>query len=196
MIAVVILAGGDGRRIGGDKPQRLLAGKSLLDHMLSLARRWSPRVAISVRDASRIMASVPLLPDREGMGPIAGIAAALSFARAEGVELVLTIPCDTPFLPSDLPVMLSAALTDTAKVAVAVSDGRLHPTCALWRTAAAPLLAPYLESGRNSLHGFAMVIGAVSVPWPSEPYDPFFNINSERDLAQAEEWIARRQLGH
>jgi len=194
MIAVVILAGGDGRRIGGDKPRRLLAGKSLLDHALGLARRWSPRVAVSVRDASSMSSTVPLLTDREGAGPIAGIAAALAFARDERLELVLTIPCDTPFLPADLPEALSTALTDTAGVALAASGGRLHPSCALWRTAAAASLAPYLATGRNSLHGFATSIGGVTFPWPSEPFDPFFNINSEADLAVAEEMARKWQL--
>lgn len=192
MIAVVILAGGEGRRIGGDKPTRLLDDERLLDHALILARGWSPLVAVSVRDTAPNVHGLPLLPDLMGKGPIAGIAAALAFARSKGVKRVLTIPCDTPFLPSDLPDRLSDALMHSAGAAIAASGGRLHPSCALWRVETAVALPAYLSSGRGSLHGFAEAVGAVAVEWPIEPHDPFFNINSAADLAAAEAMIRSR----
>lgn len=188
MIAVVILAGGEGRRIGGGKPLRMLAGKSLLDHALALARQWSTLIGISVRDATSAVHSTgaPFLPDTVGSGPIAGIASALAFGRAQGVGLVLTIPCDTPFLPPDMFDRLAAALVPSAGSAIAASGGRLHPSCGLWRVEADAALPAFLASGRGSLNGFAETLGAVTVEWPVAPFDPFFNINSETDLAMAE----------
>lgn len=196
MIAVVILAGGEGSRIGGDKPERLLRGMRLLDHALGLARQWSPLIAIAVSNTPPArLGGVPVLHDREGSGPIAGIAAALAFARAEDVDRVLTIPCDTPFLPLDLPDRLEGALTVSAGAAIAASSGRTHPSCSLWRaSAAAAALSDYLKSGRGSLHGFAEAVGGVAVEWASEPLDPFFNINSMADLAEAEALIGRSRL--
>jgi molybdopterin-guanine dinucleotide biosynthesis protein A len=99
---------------------------------------------------------------------------------------VLTIPCDTPFLPADFADRLRGGLEPHHSAAVAASAGMLHPSCALWRTRAFDALGLYLASGRASLRGFAEDIGFVQVNWPVETKDPFFNINSPTDLAAAE----------
>lgn len=186
--AVVILAGGEGRRIGGGKPLRRLAGATLIDHALRQALPLSPIVAISVKDRGQLgtITDVPLLVDGQGEGPIAGIAAALAFARSQGLGFVLTIPCDTPLLPPDLRTRLSEALGPAHGAAVATSGAKLHPSCALWRSRTAEMLPTYLASGRSSLKGFAAEVGMVEVEWPASPFDPFFNVNSADDLAAAE----------
>ena len=186
--AVVILAGGEGRRIGGGKPLRRLAGATLIDHAVRQARALSPIVAISVRDRGQLgaIAGMPLLVDRQGEGPIAGIAAALGFARSQGLSFVLTIPCDTPLLPPDLLIRLSGALGAEHGAAVATSGANIHPSCALWRSRTAEMLPAYLASGRSSLKGFAAEVGMVEVDWPASPFDPFFNVNNNADLAAAE----------
>ena len=178
--AVVILAGGDGRRIGGDKPRRRLAGRTLLERAVDRARSWSPEVAIAVREAHQIGdVGIPLLLDPpELQGPLGGLASALSFGR----ETVLTIPCDAPFLPDDLPERLAEALPGHA-AALAASALRLHPVCGLWRTEALAELLAYAASGRRSLIGFAEAIGFAAVDWPDEL---FFNVKSVEDLAAAE----------
>jgi len=165
---IVILAGGAGRRIGGGKPLRMLGGMTLLDRALAMARSWSDEVLIAdgTTDAPGIE------------GPLGGVATAL--ARGEDI---LTIPCDMPFLPPDLPERLSAG---AAAAVLAESGGRLHPVCALWRASAAEGLPAYVASGRRSLHGFAESVGYATVSWSTEPVDPFFNINDEADLKRAE----------
>ena len=196
MTAVVILAGGKGRRIGGDKPHRLLDGTSLLDRAIVQAREWSDviAIAISIRDGEDAVAplGIPLLADGSDQGPIAGIASALAFAREQGADRVMTISCDTPFLPPDLHDRLAGALVVSTGAAVAASGGRLHPTCGLWSVANSDDLAAYLAAGRASLHGFAEAIAATAVEWPTDPVDPFFNINSASDLAVAEALIKSR----
>jgi molybdopterin-guanine dinucleotide biosynthesis protein A len=186
--AVVILAGGEGRRIGGGKPLRRLAGATLIDHALRQATHLSPIVAISVKDRRELgaIADVPLLIDGQGEGPIAGIAAALGFARSQGLDFVLTIPCDTPLLPPDLLSLLSGTLGAEHGAAVATSGAKLHPSCALWRSRTVDALPAYLASGRSSLKGFAAEVGMVEVEWPDSPFDPFFNVNSLDDLAAGE----------
>ena len=51
---IVILAGGEGRRIGGGKPQRLLGGETLLDRALRRARSWSDEVLVAARHGGDI----------------------------------------------------------------------------------------------------------------------------------------------
>ena len=174
---IVILAGGEGSRIGGNKPQRLLGGETLLDRALARARRWSGEVLVAAREGGDIA------DDPEIEGPLGGVAAALALGGD-----VLTIPCDMPFLPDDLPERLRS----DAAVTVAASGGRLHPVCALWKAEAREGLPAYLATGRRSLTGFAEAVGCQAVDWPIVPVDPFFNINDKADLARAEALLRSR----
>jgi molybdopterin-guanine dinucleotide biosynthesis protein A len=171
---IVILAGGEGRRIGGGKPGRLLGGQSLLDRALARARSWTDAVLVAGGD---------LRDDPDVEGPLGGVAAALALGGD-----VLTIPCDMPFLPDDLPARLASGKAAT----LAASGGHLHPVCALWRAEAAMGLPAYLATGRRSLRGFAEAVGYEAVEWAVAPYDPFFNVNDEADLAQAEALLRNR----
>jgi molybdopterin-guanine dinucleotide biosynthesis protein A len=186
-IAAVILAGGQGSRMGGAKPLRILGAKSLLDRAIARARPWSDALAIAVRDESQLgKAGLALVLDEPGIeGPLGGLVAALRFAGASGCEAALTIPADMPFLPDDLADRLAASI-DKKGAAIASSGGHLHPVCGLWRIEVLDEVADYLQSGRRSLKGLAEAVGYAAVEWPAGPADPFFNINSIEDLAAAE----------
>lgn len=187
-LVVAILAGGTGRRIGGDKPRRLLGGTCLLDRALTYARGMAAPVVLAARTPEQIdgFAGTVVL-DAPGIdGPLAGLLSALSWAARAGADRVLTLPCDMPFLPGDLHHRLEQALAPDLGVAVAASDGRLHPVCALWRTAVVPTLVQRASEGRLSLRGLAEAVGCVAVDWPVEEGDPFININTAEDLAAAE----------
>lgn len=103
------------------------------------------------------------------------------------------MPCDTPFLPADLTSRLYPSIGE-ANAAVAFCNGRLHAACSLWRVGAEKLLPAYLALGRRSLVGFAEAVGYVSVEWRSQPYDPFFNINTAEHLAKAESMILETKM--
>lgn len=186
-IAAVVLAGGEGRRIGGGKPLRVLGGETLLARALGQADAFSDRVALAVRDPAQVEApgGVAVIPDAPIEGPLGGLAAALGWARDQGRAAVLTLPCDMPFIPPDLGTRLAAALEGRPAV-LAASGGRLHPVCGLWRVETLDHLPAYAASGRRSLHGFAEAVGFTAVEWPAAPADPFFNVNTTEDLAEAE----------
>ena len=109
---IVILAGGDGQRMGGAKPLRMLHGERLVDRALRMARAWSDDVRVALRDPRQIEGvDVPVLLDDPAIeGPLAGLRSALTAAREAGREMVLTIPCDAPFVPADLAARLEAAI--------------------------------------------------------------------------------------
>lgn len=190
-IAAVVLAGGEGSRIGGDKPLRLLAGQSLLDRAVTQARRWSADVAVSFRHAGQfpLPDDIEQILDEAGEGPLAGLQAALDFARRQNLEAVLTVPCDVPFAPDDLAERLCDALGGCIAAALATSGGQLHPACGLWMSATLDALPAYRATGRSSLWGFAEHVGFAAVEWPDAP---FFNVNSAADLAEAEARLRRR----
>jgi len=185
-VAALILAGGEGSRIGGGKPLRTLGGMTLLERALRQARLWSDAVAVAVRDQGQLGGSdLPTILDEQRIaGPLGGLAAGLRFARERGADALLSLPADMPFLPGDLVRRLQQAIGANL-AALASSGGRLHPVCGLWRVGALERLPSYLASGRRSLRGFAEAVGSVTVEWPGGPNDPFFNINNAEDLASA-----------
>jgi molybdopterin-guanine dinucleotide biosynthesis protein A len=186
-VVVVVLAGGKGSRMGGRKPLRQVVGQRLIDRALTLARGWSNSVAVAVRDARQIgPLDAQLIEDAPVEGPLGGLISGLKFAGECRRPLLLVIPADMPFLPPDLLERLLDGIGDCS-CAVAASGGRPHPVCSLWRAEESLNRAEdYAATGRRSLHGLAKSIGFLAVDWPGGPDDPFFNINSEADLAAAE----------
>lgn len=186
-LAVAVLAGGEGSRIGGGKPLIDLGGKALVERAIDLARNWSTHAVVVIRSPDQLGShQLPWITDAAGIeGPLAGLAGALEWAGRLGTDALVTIPCDMPFLPPDLAERLMVEAGEY-EAALASSGGELHPVCGLWRNAAIDELPSYGASGRRSLRGFAEQLGFAKVDWPAEPSDPFFNVNSLADLATAE----------
>jgi len=187
-VVAVVLAGGEGRRMGGRKPLRRFGHDRLIDRAVAQASGYCPQVAVAVRSPLQIpdLRGVRLLLDDTALaGPLAGVASAMAFALAEGAGHVLTIPCDTPRLPADLLQRLAGALQGggPARVAVAESGRRLHPACALWPADGLEALRAYAARGRASLHGFAGELCMSIVGWDVRGGDPFANANTPEDLA-------------
>lgn len=185
-LAVVILSGGEGRRIGGGKPARRLGNARLIDSAVEQGRSWSDTVAIAVRTRSQAPSvDAEIIEDEAIEGPLGGLAAGLAFAQGRDRPFLLTIPADMPFLPPDLLDRLGTAIPGFG-CALASSGGHAHPVCGLWRSSAVSQIGEYVSTGGRSLKGFAALIGVVAVDWATDAGDPFFNINSPDDLAEAE----------
>lgn len=194
-IAGLILAGGEGRRMGGtDKALILLRGQSLLSRV---AERFEPQVealALSANgDPGRFSEwSLPVLADagQARLGPMAGLLAGLEWAAARGASHLATVSVDTPFLPGDLVVRLMAGCGSTDGCAIAESHGKVHPTCGLWPVTKRAALAEVLAAGERRLGQWASAQGAARIAFAGAP-DPFFNLNTPADLAEAESWLAQ-----
>lgn len=185
----VILAGGQGQRMGGmDKALLQLAGLPLLSHVIARLEPQVERLALSANgDAARFARfGLPVLPDGPGVGPLAGVLAALRWAAPLGATAVVSAPVDGPFLPGDLcPRLCLAAESAAEGLAVAQAGGRLHPTFGLWPVGLAGHLAAFLASGaKPKVMDFLAAHGATEAHFAKG--SRFDNLNTPENLARAE----------
>lgn len=182
-ITGVILAGGLGRRMGGvDKGLQLLQGRPMVQWVLE---RLTPQVGTVLINANRNLEhyrafGCPVLPDTiaDFAGPLAGLHAALGAATT---PLVVSVPCDSPYLPNDLVARLAAGLHAAgAELAVARDAERAHPVFCLARRELLPRLAAYLASGERRLARWHETLSTVEVMF-EEPA-AFANFNTLDDL--------------
>lgn len=184
-ITTVLLAGGQGSRMGGDKGLQLLRGKPLLAWVLERVRPHSDEVLLSANDKHEVYAqfACPLVSDRMPgwAGPLAGLQAAMHQARN---DWVLSVPCDTPYLPPDLlPRLYQALQQANTEAAVASSAGRRHPAIALYRKCVLPRLDAYLQGGGRKVNDWLNSLQLSEVEFENEA--AFANINSQEELARA-----------
>ena len=194
-IAAVILAGGEGSRLGGVVKATIeIGGLSLLDRVAAALRGTATPILVARGriDPARLGLASDLLaiPDLESdyRGPIAGLAAAVDWLDEAGLqpEFLLSVAVDTPFFPPRFAQgALAIASTSGTSVVLATYDGQDYPTNALWRRIAIADLPRRLRDGTapRSLKGLAVSIGAERLPWPvADGGDPFSNVNTPQDL--------------
>ena len=108
---------------------------------------------------------------------------------------MVAAPADCPFLPDDLISRLHDARGRAAgRCAVAASGGRQHPTLALWHVDMLDDLRNVLALGMRKVGLFLGAHEPSIAEWPTEPFDPFFNVNTPDDLVLARH-IARSRSG-
>ena len=187
-ITGVILAGGRGRRMGGvDKGLQDLQGRPMVQWVLERLAPQVDSVLINANQNLPVYAGFgcPVLPDRipNFAGPLAGLHAALAQAAT---PLVVTVPCDSPFLPADLVQRLHAALVaDNAELAVACAGGRAHRAFCLVRRELLPKLDAFLASGERKVGLWHAALKVVAVDFDDEA-DAFNNINTAEELAHCQ----------
>jgi molybdopterin-guanine dinucleotide biosynthesis protein A len=200
----LVLAGGLARRMGGgDKARIRIGGKTILERVLT---RLTPQCSGVILNANGDLARfadtglrvvADSIPDFAG--PLAGILAGLDWAAANvpGIADIVSVPGDCPFLPPDLVERLSAARQAAgAPLACARSGDWRHPVVGLWRVALRDDLRKALvEEGLHKIEIWTARHGVALADWPATPVDPFFNVNTPDDAAEAER-IAAQQCDH
>ncbi|MCH4092337.1 molybdenum cofactor guanylyltransferase [Acetobacter sp.] len=190
--AGLVLAGGQGSRMQGrDKAFLDINGINSLTHVFSRLHRQCAAIAISANgDSSRFREwSCPVLADRlHDIGPLAGLLSGLEWAETSGYDTLVTVPVDTPFIPSDLVISLLPAPS------FASWNGEEHPLVAAWPVSCRSILARQLADAvgeakkRNTrVRTLARSIAARAVDFGRlSGGDPFMNINTPEDLIAAQ----------
>ena len=184
-VSAIVLAGGQGRRMGGvDKGLELLRGKPMVAWVLE---RLAPQVGEIVINANQNLEAYAafghrVVPDAIGgfAGPLAGLHAGLAVASH---ALIVTAPCDSPFLPLDLVARLHAAL-GAHDLAVAKTGDQPHPVFSLVRRSVHAHLGEFLAAGGRKIDAWYASLKVIEVPFDDEP-DAFRNINTREELKQA-----------
>ncbi|WP_126455298.1 molybdenum cofactor guanylyltransferase MobA [Sulfuriflexus mobilis] len=183
-VAAVILAGGMGRRVGGeDKGLIELNGKPLIAHVIDII---APQVESLVISANRNIKqyeafSYPVIGDRqEGFcGPLAGIDAAFA---ATDKPYLLCVPCDSPLLPVNLLALMVAALQASDQpMAIATDAQRLHPVINLMKRSVYEGVRKRLEQGDLKLMQWVEATGYARVDFSEQP-QRLSNLNSPEDI--------------
>lgn len=184
-ITGIVLAGGMGRRMGGvDKGLVPFQGKPLVEHVLERLRPQVSEVLINANRETDTYAGFghQVIPDAIGgfAGPLAGLHCGMTAATQ---PLVVTVPCDSPFLPGDLVKrLLQAMQAADADLAVAKTGNQPHPVFCLCKTALLPDLTDFLQHGGRKIDAWYARLHTIEVPFDDEA-GAFANINTPEELA-------------
>jgi molybdopterin-guanine dinucleotide biosynthesis protein A len=187
----LLLAGGQSRRMGGgDKALRPLAGIPLLRHVIE---RLRPQVEALVLNANGdplrfAQFGLPVVGDSvpNFAGPLAGVLAGLDWTAVNRPDCahIVTVATDAPFLPIDLVKRLVSEMEAVgADLACAASAGQAHPVIGLWpMRLCEDLRRAVTDEGVRKVDVWTARYRLATVPFATEPIDPFFNANRPEDL--------------
>ena len=186
-ISGLILAGGLSTRMGGrDKGLQLLEGRPMITHIIE---RLQPQVGHLLINANQNYEAyevfgLPMFADviSNFVGPLAGMHAGLSHCTT---PYLLSVPCDCPFLPTDLARRLSDALMSSgADIAYAITINQNqtehHPVFCLLKRGVIVGLAEYLSEGGRKVLSWVSSQAHVQVIF--DDHSAFLNINTPDDL--------------
>ncbi len=205
----VVLAGGEGRRMGPGVPKALrrLGGRPMVAHVVERLRPQVLDLVVVANDPARELKALKVAviadpPDvraaarREGrrLGPLAGILAGMEWATKHHPHAgwIVTAPADVPFLPLDLTVRLCGHMhVPEPEVLMVRHRGRLEHTLAVWSvTLAADLRQALLVEGVRRVEDFARRHALAELSWPSRTR-AFLNVNTPAELMAAEEHLKK-----
>ncbi len=192
----LVLAGGLARRMGGgDKARIEIGGVSILDRVLATLSAQCTGIIINANgDLGRFAdTGCPVVPDNVPghPGPLAGILAGLDWLveQNNGIEWIVSVPGDCPFLPDDLVERLHLARREKGtgvSLACARSGKWRHPTVGLWPLALrADLRKALVDEDLRKIEVWTGRHGVAIADWPDQPIDPFFNVNTPEDAERA-----------
>ena len=182
-ITAVILAGGKARRMAGeDKGLIELGGRRLIEYIIAALTPQTDSIIINANRHHDAYAEygLPVVADMlsDYLGPLVGMASGM---QATDRPWIVTVPCDSPFIPADLVATLSGTLAlQQADICVAHDGERMQPVFAMLRCDLLPDLLGYLEDGGRKIdHWYAT--HRLAIADFSGSADTFLNLNSPED---------------
>jgi molybdopterin-guanine dinucleotide biosynthesis protein A len=177
--SLLVLAGGDSRRMGRPKAWLEVGDTYLLRHVAERLGPGFSEVMVSFAEPEQLEEPVPyrvVFDRRPSAGPLAGIEAGLAAARN---ELIFAVACDMPYVTKEV-AQLAVAAARSCDAAIPRIDGRPEPVCGAYRRSALPFIIGAVNTGRFKA---ADLVAELDVTW-LEGLDPqlFRSLNTPRDL--------------
>jgi molybdopterin-guanine dinucleotide biosynthesis protein A len=179
----VILAGGRGRRLGGDKALASLAGQPLILRPLAAMRAVLTDVAVVAKPDTALpdLAGTPVWSEpAEPSHPLVGIVHALHLADGRAV---LVCAADLPFVTPATLKALAGADAGAASAVIAAVQGVAQPLLGRYEHGCAALLEPIAREGRAAMRDVVRALGARQFELDALE---LFNVNTPEDLRRAE----------
>ncbi len=186
-----IIAGGQSHRMGGREKAFLeLDSKPIILHVIEQFEPQVDQLVINANgDTTRFSEfGLEVVPDvlTSLTTPLAGLHATLRFTKRVEACVLVTVPSDTPFLPSDLVAKLLENI-NASGAAIAASGGQEHYIIGAWSVGMLDDLERAIaKDGLFRVRDWAHKASAQKVEWPVESRDPFFNVNTPEELLWAQ----------
>ena len=188
-----ILAGGQSKRMGKDKLFLELNNKKLIEHTIDKVKKYFKKVIIITNQENEFFSKNNLITVKdciEGqLGPLVGILTAMKWAKENlnKCSWIATFPCDTPFFPDSI---IKSFIEESEKkeslILCASSHGRKHNIFGLWSLDLYDKLKDDLINKKvRKVQDWTEKNKIKNLEFTFKDYDPFFNINTEEDLAVA-----------
>ena len=185
-----ILAGGQSKRMGKDKLFLELNNKKLIEHTLDKVKKYLKKIIIITNQDNEFFSKNNLITVKdciEGqLGPLVGILTAMKWAKENlnKCSWIATFPCDTPFFPESI---IKSFIEESEKkeslILCASSHGRKHNIFGLWSLDLYDKLKDDLINKKvRKVQDWTEKNKIKNLEFTFKDYDPFFNINTEKDL--------------
>lgn len=191
-LSAIVLVGGLSRRFGRDKAAEVVAGRSLLQHVVDAVFPLAQEiVVVGARGGSfpPVECDLPLrqVEDvREGAGAVGGLYSGLLAAAS---PRTVALACDMPLISLPLLRYFDGLFSDDWDVVMPRWRGREEPLHAFYRRTCVPAIERLLDRGGRRFVDF---LPEVQVRYVEQEevarFDPegrsFWNVNNEADLAR------------
>jgi len=192
-ILAVVLAGGKSKRFGEDKNHAKLGNKTLLEHVLSKISSKFDEILIVSSHSIEVeeTKSLTVIPDcHEGLGPLVGVLSSMKWIKKnkKSYQWLATFPSDTPFFDISIieeykkKIKLNESLLYFVK-----SNNKRHNIFGLWSIDLLEALEnDLIENNFRKVEEWANKIGVKTIDVKIKKFDSFFNINTKKDLEEAQ----------
>jgi len=190
-----VLAGGKSQRFGEDKSQVKLNGKFLIDYILSEIIDEFKEILIVSNNQIKFKnyENISLINDfKKDQGPLGGVLSAMKWAKEKNnkYKWISTFPVDTPFFKKEiLQKFLSEINSEESKLFFIKSNNTRHNIFGIWSIDLMKKLENDLNEGQRKVELWANSVGVKVIDIEFINDDPFFNINTKKDLEKAKEKI-------
>ena len=194
-ILAVVLAGGKSQRFGEDKNHIKLGDKTLLEHVLyKISDKFYETLIVSshtlkIQKTNRMT----IIPDcLEDFGPLAGVLSSMKWIKEnqKTYRWIATFPSDTPFFTKkELKYFYDNIKINESKLFFIKTKKTRHNIFGLWSLELKDQLEDDILKGERKVEDWANSVGVNTVDIDYKKIDPFFNINTEKDLKKASKII-------